>query len=230
MSAYEACLLSRPSRYTSRLLLLLLAPLGVCGCTTSLHRVYDKETDTVFEPGLLGAWQTEGATWIFDQGDGAGYELTMIQHGADHQKEPLRGLADLVAIGGGSFLFLSGSHESESADPYSLVFFRVELTSQELRLYSFNPFLFDFFEKHPHVLAHERRNGSLSTEQAPRDRNGKQDESRSLPDAPAFGWVDITASTEELQQFIAEHADDPEIFLGPTVFRRAPESVKPTDQ
>ncbi|MCH8152124.1 MAG: hypothetical protein IH830_07100 [Planctomycetes bacterium] len=213
MSTYEACLLSRPSRYTSRLLILLLAPLGVCGCTTTLHRVHYEEKDTVFEQGLLGAWQTEDITLIFEQSDGGGYELTAASPDSDQEMEASVGLVDLVAFDGHLFLFPRYSQKDESADTYPIDFYRVDLTEEELWLYPFNTFLFDYLDKHPHVLAHERRNGSSSTEQAPRGR-----------------WVVITASAEELQQFIVEHADDPEIFLGPIVFRRAPESVRRTDQ
>ena len=229
MSTYEACLLSRPSRYTSRLLILLLAPLGVCGCTTSIHRVHYEEKDKVFEPGLLGAWQTEGFVLIFEQSDGGGYELTFTSPDSGQEMEPSRSLVDLVAFDGHLFLFFRDAQKDESADTYPIDFFRVDLTEEELWLYLFNTFLFDYLEKHPHALAHERRAGYWSIEQAPRGLNGKQDNSRSPLGVRAYGSVVITASAEELQQFIVEHADDPEIFPGPIVFRRAPASVKRTD-
>ncbi len=229
MSTHKSYRLSRPSRHTSRLLLLLLGPLLVCACTTSLHRVYYEEKDTVFEPGLLGAWQTEGAVLIFEESDGGGYELTATSQDSDQEMEPSGGLVDLVAFDGHLFLFPRYTQEAEPADSYPLDFFRAELTEEELRLYPFNTLLFDFLEKHPGALAHQREL-ILSVTAKSSGGNGREDISHSPVHKQAFGSVVITASADELRRFITKHADDPEIFLGPIVFRRAPESVKPTDQ
>ncbi len=161
------------------LLVLLLA-----GCLPSLHQLYTDET-LVFEEGLVGKWRTdERGTWQFRQDGEKKYELKIYET----EEELGRFKAHLVKIKGMMFLDLYPDSE-------------------------FVKDLDDFYKWH--LLAVHTFMKVDSIEPSLRLRIIDYDEVTDIleddPDAIKHEVVDerivLTATTEQLQEFVVEHVD-----------------------
>lgn len=161
------------------LLVLLLA-----GCLPSLHQLYTDET-LVFEEGLVGKWRTdERGTWQFRQDGEKEYELKIYET----EEELGRFKAHLVKIKGMMFLDLYPDSE-------------------------FVKDLDDFYKWH--LLAVHTFMKVDSIEPSLRLRIIDYDEVTDIleddPDAIKHEVVDerivLTATTEQLQEFVVEHVD-----------------------
>jgi hypothetical protein len=174
---------------------LLLACAALAGCVPSLHPLYT-EQDGAFEPDLLGSWDDEEGRPAFEFARaGPGYDA-LYRAG----QEPARFEGRLVRLGERTFLDLfpqmehSGMNDLLAAHLVAAhVFFRVEVSSAELKLSALDPvWTAELLEKDPGALRHETR-GDL---------------------------VLLTAPTPELRAFVEKHGGDEAAFPGPGVFRR----------
>lgn len=187
-----------------------IATLVACllaGCVPSLHPWY-ADKDVTFEEKLLGVWnqEKEDNLWIFEKGDeqSKGYRLTIVSE--DKEKDPALLEAHLFKINGKSYLdmFPAGNSFDNAND-----FFKLHITGlhQLLRIDSIQPTVQfrmlnpdttgKMLKEKPDLIAHEN----------PADTES----------------VLLTASTEKLQKFIAEHTDDEEFYgEANALIRRSP--------
>ena len=161
------------------LLVLLLA-----GCLPSLHQLYTDET-LVFEEGLVGKWRTdESGTWQFRQAGEKEYELKIYET----EEELGRFKAHLVKIKGMMFLDLypDSEHINDLDDFYKLhllavhTFMKVDSIEPSLRLRIIDyDEVTDILEDDPDAIKHEVVDERIV----------------------------LTATTEQLQEFVVEHVD-----------------------
>lgn len=182
-------------------LLLFVAALAavLTGCMPSVNPFYTDQ-DLVFDPRLVGTWQKSGEaeTWQFEKEGENAYKLTLID------KEGRRGLlkARLFKQRDELYLDLTPTECNFAADQAEIVgasmfpghlLVRVAQIEPALKL-AFSDFdwLAKLLEKEPAALAHHA------------------EEKRLL----------LTASTRELQQFVARHRAEGELFQKPDEFVR----------
>ena len=188
----------------------MIAAVTVClmaGCVPSLHPWY-ADKDVTFEEKLLGVWDQEkdNNLWTFEKGTGEskGYRLTIVSK--DKEKEPALLEAHLFKINGKSYLdmFPAGDSLDKAND-----FFKLHITGlhQLLRIDSIQPTV-QFRMLNPDTIGKMiKAKPDLLAHEAPGDGDG----------------VLLTASTEKLQKFIAEHTDEEEFFGGTNdLTRRSP--------
>jgi hypothetical protein len=175
----------------------MIAALAVClsaGCVPSLHPWY-ADKDVTFEEKLLGVWNQdkEDNLWIFEKGEGEKkfYRLTIVSK----DKIPSVLGATLFKVNGKTYLdTFPGSESLQNTNE----FFQTNIVGvhQLLRIDSIQPMvqfrmlnpdtIGKMLKAKPELLAHE----------SPGDGDG----------------VLLTAPTEKLQKFIAEHTDDENFF------------------
>ena len=186
-----------------KLLFYLLAGL-LGGCVPSLHPLYtDKEL--VFQEELLGTWvESGGQEWRFEKSEGEkSYDLTV---GDGSEKGEF--IAHLVKIDGMLFLDLFPEKpQLEANNFYKLhllrvhTFMKIELIEPTLQMRMIDPDkMQDMLEDNPTLIKHEI-----------------------LEDG-----IVLTASTEQLQQFMIEHANDEGLFGDASELKRL-ESKDPND-
>jgi hypothetical protein len=188
----------------------MIAAVAVClaaGCVPSVHPWY-ADKDVTFEEKLLGVWQQEkeDTLWTFEKGTGEskGYRLTIVSKHKD--KEPARLVAALFKINGKMYLDMFPAGDSlENANEFFQIqiigvhqLLRIDSIQPTVQFHMLNPDAFGkMLKAKPDLLAHE----------SPGDGDG----------------VLLTASTEKLQKFLAEHADDEDLFDGEVeLTRRSP--------
>ncbi len=188
----------------------MIAAVAVClwaGCVPSVHPWY-ADKDVTFEEKLLGVWDQdkEDNLWIFEKGEGEskGYRLTIVAK--DKDTEPALLDAHLFKINGKLYMDLCAAGDSlENTNEFFRIhllpihqIFRIASIQPTLKFSLLNPdTIGKMLKAKPELLAHE----------SPGDDDG----------------VLLTASTEKLQKFIAEHADDEEFFGGENeLTRRSP--------
>ncbi len=181
----------------------LIGLLAGCASPPSLHPLYT-ENDLVFEPDLLGTWQDVETTLIFEEAGGDSYLLTYSVAGKASQYE-----AHLAALGGYLYLdvILKESEFGDRLAPQAFVsairahgFYRIELDGNTLRVRHLNC---DW-------LAEELEAGRADLRHEPLTEPDRLNEDGFL----------ITASTEEIQRFLAEHSQDSDVFQPLTEFAR----------
>lgn len=173
--------------------LLLLAGVTLAsGCVLTLNSLFTSQ-DVTYDPALVGVWQATDATWTikpFDQ-KGGRYQLQTVMKDQPNQ----RWYATLGTIGTNRFLELLPQRPNE-IHPKAFYgghfielrsFWKVALAGDTLTLTSMSTQWLDAMLKQNNVsVKYERRD------------NG--------------GMLFLTASTEELQDFVAKYADDPGAF------------------
>ncbi len=175
------------------------------GCVPSLHPLYT-DKDLIFEPALLGTW-TDGQdqTWIFDETkDPNAYDLTIL-----HKNEPGPFIARLLKLGDILFLDLfPGDPNLETNAIYNIhllgahTFWRIDQIEPTLHIRAMDiDTMTKMLEKDPNLLKHEVTDDRLV----------------------------LTASTEQLQQFMKAHADDEGLFGDPGEFQRVVDANDPND-
>ena len=172
-------------RTTSLIVLLFI----LVGCVPSLHSLYTDE-DLISDPALVGVWKdVDGKnSWAFTAADNKAYNLIVT----DKEGKTGNFEAHLLKLKGTMFLdLLPDKLESSQNDFYKghLVlahsFFRVDQIAPTLRLRDMDEqWMKNFLKDKPTALAHE-----------------------TLDD----GMV-LTASTRDLQSFIAAHMNDEGMF------------------
>jgi hypothetical protein len=178
--------------------LALVLLLAGCGPASSLFPLFDDKS-LVFDEGLIGRWvvQGEGKQWIFKSSDSRTYDFTLT----DFEKNiNLRSETRLVRLG--KFLFIDfASPDAEFKRPTEVpfpgvpahIFGRVWIEKDVVRL-------------------------------AMLDEDWVKNMAREKKLVPSYAdtpdGVVLTASTEELQQFALEHAEDKEAFSDEYELRR----------
>lgn len=169
---------------TKKILFCVIASI-FAGCIPSLHPLYDDQT-LIFDEALIGKWMfrdnSEEQIWQFSKAGEKEYELRIFQAGKDGRFE-----AHLLELDGKTYLDLYPA-ENKSMENLNDIykthlvaahtFLKVNLTVHNLKV---NWFMHKLLEDDPNLLRHERIN---------KDQ------------------IVLTASTEELQRFVIEHADE----------------------
>lgn len=176
--------MSKP-RPLSKIVCLLL----VSGCVPSLHPLYT-EKDLVLEPALVGVWvggERDSQTWRFEKSKGKSYTVT---HSTKNE-EPAKFEGHLVRLNNVLFMDLLPEKLDRGNDFYKLhfvrshTFVRVSFENETLMLHGLSP---EWLKK--------------------RIGEGKV----SIRHEEAEGGLVLTASTEELQEFVRMYANDPDAF------------------
>ena len=169
----------------------------LCACYPSVNPFFT-EKDVVFEPGLVGEWQTKDTnedlrTWKFVAATNNAYELTVIDKNDKHGQFE----AHLVKLKNEQFLDIEPSDCNYATNQNDLVascmfpghlLFRVPQTEPNLKLAFCNfDWLKKFLEAHPAALAHRTEHDTIL----------------------------LTAPTAELQKFVMEHLGTNELFQEP---------------
>ena len=195
-----------------KLLFYLLATL-LAGCipVMSLHPLYT-DKDLIFDEKLLGTWPEGNDSWKFEEGsDPNSYALTVT---SDDKKGKF--IAHLVKIDDMLFLDLFPSGPDLDINLLLAIhllpvhtFMKVEQVEPTLQMQMMDPDkIEEMLKSDPNLIKHEIV------------------EERIL----------LTASTEELQQFMTEHADDEGLFGEPSDLQRLqpkdankPNSIDPNE-
>lgn len=155
----------------------------IAGCIPSLHPLYTDQT-LIFEENLLGKWANDDEIWQFSKAGEKEYELKVLQGGKQGRFE-----AHLLELNGKMYLDLFPASEESLENMNELyqthlvpahTFLRVTQIDPNLQLQWIN--VSGLLEEDPNVLKHEKINDDMV----------------------------LTASTDELQKFIIEHANDVE--------------------
>ena len=175
------------------------------GCVPSLHPLYT-DKDLIFEPALLGTW-TDGdeQTWIFDESkDPNTYDLTIL-----FKDKPAPLIAHLLKLDGILFLdLLPGDSDLQTNTFYNIhllrahTFWRIDQIEPTLQIRAMDSETMEkMLKKDPNLIKHEVTDDRLV----------------------------LTASTEQLQQFMKAHADDEGLFSDPQEFQRVPDANDPNN-
>jgi len=167
-----------------------LAVILIAGCVPSLHPLYT-EKDVIFEEKLLGRWKEDDNIWTFKKGsDPNSYELNIRVDNEDGRFE-----AHLTKIKDSMYLDLYPDEpEIQANDYYKMhllpvhTFLKVEAIDPNLQMRMMNPeFIAELVESNPDAVKHELVD----------DDNDR---------------VVLTASTQQLRQFIAEYENEEKLF------------------
>ena len=167
------------------ILLLYAAALILGGCIPSLHPLYTDDT-LVFDEALIGKWISTGDNdeqiWQFSKAGENEYALRILQDDQEGRFE-----AHLLELDGKTYLDLYPAENKSLEnlnDVYKMhlvaahTFMIVNLSESNLQL---NWFMHELLEDDPNLLQHEKVN---------KDQ------------------IILTASTDQLQRFVIEHADE----------------------
>ncbi len=167
-------------------------------CIPSIHPLYTEDI-LVFKEALIGVWnEDDNATWTLRQaGDKPHYELTY----ADADERSVFD-AHLVKLGEHYFFdFYNTSSEWDNKDALAIAplipthsFAKVSWDEGKMTMYFFDvDWLGELFKQRKIRIKHEV----------------SQD-----------GNIILTASTEELQEFVRKYADDEKAYIDPLVLKR----------
>ena len=160
------------------------AALLMAGCLPSLHPLYNDKT-LIFKEELIGKWMGDDSIWQFSRAGEKEYELRI----RDDEKEIGRFSAHLIEIKGLMFLDLFPDDKplEDLEDFYKIhilpvhTFMKVDQINPNLRLRMIDyDEVKEMIESNPNVIKHE-----------------VVDDDR----------IVLTASTEELQNFVVEHVE-----------------------
>jgi hypothetical protein len=199
-------------RWSTRFGLLGLSLL-VAGCIPSLNSLHTKET-SVFRPELVGQWEASDgdARLRFSSSQSHDDAYKLVHRGEVGDESAF--LAHLTEIDGRLYIDVYPLSPNQPANEelqdingwYRLhlvpahTFFRVEQIKPSLKLAALNgQWVSDYLREHPDSLAHDRRDAERGE---------------------GFRFPVLTATTAELRDFIAEHADEPNAFVKPTEFQK----------
>lgn len=174
----------------------LVIILFLAGCVVpSLHPLFT-EKDLVFDPALVGTWAEEDQeeTWAFLKSGDNVYDLIHTAEGL-----PVKYEAHLGRLGEFMFLDVYPGEPEVKNDFYKLhlipvhTFWRVWIEGDVLRIAMLDPdWLKGMIAQKKVKIAHERMEDGII----------------------------LTASTQELQKFILQYAEDLKAFPDPTKFHR----------
>jgi hypothetical protein len=172
----------------------------LAGCIPCLRAIYT-EKDLVFEPALVGTWhQADGkGVWQFTKAEEKSYRLVVT----DEKGKPGEFSAHLAKIGDTLFLDLFPEKpDLPKSDFYMFylrpthTFFLVHEMRPELRMSFMNPkWLENHLKANPEALRHEETEQGLL----------------------------LTASTQELQAFLAKHAKTKEAWSEVPLMTKKPQ-------
>lgn len=181
----------------SCLMISLMITVSACIITTSVNPVYDDDA-LVFDPGLLGTWESadknDDEVLQFQPGNNNSYHL----YSPDGEASGFM-IIHLADIGEHRY-FDACVGKSLETDPTpddhtsEHIFFRFDRDGDELRFALLN----DTW------LKENLENGSLQLPYELVERTKGEEEDKR---------VRITATTEELQQFLIQHQDNPNLFI-----------------
>jgi hypothetical protein len=170
---------------------LLAIAFAAGGCVPTLHSLFTSK-DVVYDPALEGKWQNAEATWTIQPFDAKGGRYRLRTEMKD--QPPAEWYATLGTIGTNRFLELLPQRPNE-IHPKTFVgghfvqlrsFWKVALAGDTLTL------------------------TSMSTQWL--EAMLKQNKVTIKYEKPEGGMLFLTASTQELQDFVAKYADDPGAF------------------
>ena len=161
------------------------------GCTLNLHTLFTSK-DVTYEPSLLGSWLNEETTWLikaYDKPTGRYLLQTTMKDQPQAEFSAILGM-----IGTNRFLELTPKRPDE-IHPKTFYgghfvqlhsFWKVELNGDDLTLTSLSiKWLETAIKQNKVTLKYEK---------------------------PEGGILFLTASTQELQEFVSKYANDPEAF------------------
>ncbi len=170
---------------TKKILFFCVISSIIAGCIPSLHPLYTDET-LIFDEALIGKWKindkNDEQIWQFSKAGEKEYELRILQAGKEG-----RFAAHLLELDGKTYLDLYPAENKTMEnlnDTYKMhliaahTFLKVNIAGSNLKL---NWFMNELLKDDPNQLRHEKVN---------KDQ------------------IVLTASTEELQRFVIEHADE----------------------
>lgn len=165
-------------------------------CIPSLHPLYTADT-LVFEETFLGNWSDgPDRQWNFERGDNINYEVTYIDKG-----EAVRYEVHLVKLGTNYFLdfYFDDEKSLPNSDIAPLIpshsFAKVVWKQDEMSIAFFDyEWLEKLFKQRKIRLKHEVIDDET---------------------------IVLTASSEELQQFVQKYADEEDAYISPTELLRA---------
>ena len=173
-----------------RVLAVVILAVAAAACmlpwVQSLHPLA-LESDSVFEQALVGTWvQKGGDTWTFQRSGDRGYDLVVTEKGS-----PAKFDAQLVRLG--EFLFL----DTAPGDPGITNLF----------------YLLHFAPTHTISRAWLRGDVLLLAPLADEWLKEMLDQRRvTIANARVHDHIILTATTDELQKFAVDYADDPDAF------------------
>ena len=195
----------------TRCILAALLALASGGCVPTLNSIFTSK-DVAGDPAIEGVWQNADATWTINPFDAKGGRYRL--HTEMKDQPPAEWHLTLGVIGTNRFVELlpqrpSGIHTKSFFGSHFIQlrsFWKVSLEGNNLTLTSMSSQWMDtMLKQNKLTIAHER---------------------------PEGGLLFLTASTPELQEFIAAYANDPGAF--PTkgdekgiAFVRSEEDVRP---
>jgi hypothetical protein len=172
----------------------------LAGCIPCLRAIYT-EKDLVFEPALVGTWHQADSkgVWQFTKAGGKSYRLVYT----DPEGKPGEFSAHLVKIDGTLFLDLYPEDPHLAKNAFYVLhvrpmhtFLLVQAVTPELRMSAMNPkWLGEHLKADPEAVRHEE------TEQG----------------------ILLTASTQELQAFLAKHCKTKEAWGEPPLMKKKPQ-------
>lgn len=183
-------------------------------CLTTLHPIFT-EKDLVFKPELLGKWKTK------KNGESTGsIEITALRD--DHSIE-LPG--NISALKNKGYLITDLSSEQHIAflaqiGKHLYFDYYPVLTEEEMKG---DEFYFSHFTKMHTPYRVEIKNGEFELSQLESGYLKKLIEEKKIRirhEVKSDGELLITASTEELQQYILKYGDDPGALMDKTIFSK----------
>lgn len=190
--------------------ILLVVLMIICilpGCVISIHPLFTKD-DLVFDKRLLGTWsvtsENETETWKFETGKQEMapdvYENSyVLRHTTNGETKKF--IANLTKLGDEFFLDLYPEDNMNTKNDFFEYHFLPVHTFAKIRIYD-NKFELYFF------------NSDLLTKALQQNTIRLKHESLQYYEV-------ITASTEELQQFVKKYAQRKDVFEKATIFTKA---------
>ncbi|MBE0638046.1 MAG: hypothetical protein IH598_05980 [Bacteroidales bacterium] len=174
----------------------------LAGCIPSIHPLYHEE-DIVFKPELLGSWQQDDAKWVFEQSGEDGYLLKFYEDNNLINENQTYSDFDvtLVKLGGNFYLDIYPG-ENEQIEFSTLLlstllpvhaFAKIDFLEEGIEIKFLNrDWLEELLKENPMIIAHEK-----------------------TPD-----YLVLTASTDELQEFIMKYSNVEEAFVESSLLKR----------
>ena len=171
--------------------------LPATGCLWSLHPLYTAG-DAVFEPGLVGVWAAadEGVVALVKESGGKSYEITYLENGSK-KASPAQYVGRLVRLGDSLFLDLEaeeGALERAGSDGVlaTHLIFRIRLQEDVLQV-------------------------EMVDDELLKETDGSRLRHEKLPERYL---TLLTASPQEIRAWLAEHAQNPELYSDTLELRR----------
>jgi len=223
--------------------LILSGALAGCAPVDSMNPLYDGKT-TVFDPALLGQWQSGDGSFSFTRQDDSGYELAIATRDDGGQVHTMVFEAHLVELQGRRFLDIGPTEWSSSPERWEQAMKQQpKIVSDGRRLLPVGDFVYlELPQTQPGVaadiagtklrLAHEIFKVELE-DQGQTLTLAALDESWVAAQVQSGAMLDhegtgedgdsfvLTASTADLQELVTENAGNNDAFSVVTTLRRA---------